>query len=288
MNHYNNDVDVCAQCGAMIPSGAPFCPKCGKKNTLANASNQQQNFVAYKPPIQNNVAGNYYQAPVENKPIVNYEVVGAPVPQPVQKQSKTWLVILIVFLVLVAAGIGIFFQELWSSDNHSNNNGVISSRGEYTKGYLNGNVYTNEWADIEFILPDDYNDAASSYYDASENQNTDCGLYIFSEDTTSFMYISYEKLPYSSYSEERYLDSFFKNFKSALNGINMDYSDDYYSYSLADYDYTRADGEFTNQYMTGSFSVCVRKLDDYMIVIYACDNTDLGVDVLLNRITQVK
>jgi len=137
MNHYNNDVDVCAQCGAMIPSGAPFCPKCGKKNTLANASNQQQNFVAYKPPIQNNVAGNYYQAPVENKPIVNCEVVGAPVPQPVQKQSKTWLVILIVFLVLVAAGIGIFFQELWSSDNHSNNNGVISSRGEYTKGYLN-------------------------------------------------------------------------------------------------------------------------------------------------------
>ena len=200
-------------------------------------------------------------------------------PQPVPKKSKTWLIVLIVVAVLVAAGIGALAQEFLRNTGSS-------SDVPYTKGDFDGSVYTNEWADIRYELPEGYNDADSYYYSSAESENVDCGLYTFSEDLTSFMYISFEKLPTSLYDEEDYLDSALKVLEETSGeSLDVDYSDDYEPYTIAGYEYLKASGEIDNGISTRSFGFFVRKIDGYMVLISACDATDFDVDEIVDDIT---
>lgn len=245
-------IKKCKSCGADVPAQARYCQTCGGADFME--SNQQQNMNVYQAPVQ------------QNKP----------------KKKKVGVTVAIVLMALAALG-SISERVLQSMGDRDGER----SKVEYTKGTFDGSVYTNPWADIKLVLPEGYSDADESAYLSTENDVTECGVYLMADDTMGIIYICYEKLPaYPVYNEEKYLDVALESIESVPD-ITYQTADTYSSIMIGGYPYTKAECEFSNGYGDFANTFYVRKLDKYMIVISAYGIDAEANDALVSNITTV-
>ncbi len=280
----------CKTCGASVSNDAKFCQNCGGTDFISNNASSSQ--YTYDHTM-------YIQQPTQN------QAWQPPVPQ--KQPKKTGLVIgIIAAIIVVLAGIGIIAEKALQDEEQeyggldydfSIDEDILSDdydsyeeseKKYYTKGTFDGSIYTNDWADIKFVLPEGFSDADLATYSAAENSNTECGMYFIADDTMSLIYISYEKLPtFPVYDEEEYLDAAMKSLQN-VSGVTYKTPDTYTKATISGYDYTKAVCEFNN----GNGDFCntfyVRKLDKYMICIGAIGVTDESNDALVGNITTAK
>lgn len=58
---------------------------------------------------------------------------------------------------------------------------IESTKQKYSIGELQGNVYTNEWANLKIELDERFTEASEEHYDAYDNLLTDCAAYFIAE-----------------------------------------------------------------------------------------------------------
>lgn len=63
-----------------------------------------------------------------------------------------------------------------------------------TKGTFDGTTYTNEWVNLKFTFPLDFEKGNEDIYSSFENEITECGMYAVSPSGSSIT-IAFEKLP---------------------------------------------------------------------------------------------
>lgn len=296
---------VCPNCNNTVEDGAIFCDKCGTR------------FA-----VQNNNPVNYPQQPVNQPNYVQqpqYSNYGANqqqfqnAPQTPPKKKNTGMIIGIVAAVLIVLAIigsvaqKAFQEQGYGDNNDTGNNGDYSLnidddnnssensnsyqdpvKVEYTKGDFDGSVYTNEWADIKFALPDGFSNADAATYSAAESSTSECGAYFISDDTMSLIYICYEKLPsYPDYDEEEYLDILMESLES-INEVDYTTPKTYFTANIGGYAYAKAECKFSNDYGDFSNTIYVRKLDNYIILISAAGVNPEANAALVNNITTIK
>lgn len=265
----------CSTCGAEVPENAKFCQNCGGTA-----------FVSPGPAFQQGVSpdgmGNPPQEAVEEQP----------------PKKKTGLVVGIVAAVLIILGvIGANAPRILALLGHysSNDDGAISdifspeedTDAAYTKGTFDGSVYTNEWADIQFTLPEGFSNAGEELYASAENDVTQCGAYFIANDTSGIIYICYEKLPaYPAYTEEQYMDAVMESLKN-ITSITYQLPSSYSEMTIAGNSYIKAVCGFTNEYGNFTNNVYARKLGGYIIFISAAGLTEQANDALVSQITSM-
>lgn len=261
----------CKVCGANVPDEARFCQTCGNSEFYMN--NPQ---LANVNPV--NTSQPAYGQNQYNQQSMPNQQWQQPMPQNQPKKKNVGLIIGVVAAVLIVlAGIDAAAEKLFqeqgygvyddAGDDFNASNDVISNSKAYTEGTFDGAVYTNEWADIQFALPEGFSDADAATYSAAENANTDCGLYFIADDTMGLIYVCFEKLPaFPTYDEESYMDVLMDSL-SSLTQLTYTVPDTYTTATVGGYAYTKAECELNNGYGDFSNTIYVRKLDDYMIVI---------------------
>lgn len=272
----------CKNCGSNIPGDAKFCQMCGgsdfvnvdfSKQTIfnQNMTNPQQTNSGWQPPI----------------------------PKDASKKKKTGLVIgIVVAVLIVLAVIGMVaekaFQEQGYGDAYNDESNMTSDSEQlpdkiyYSKGEFDGSVYTNNWANLKYVLPEGFSNADLATYSAAENSNTECGFYFMADDTMSLIYVSFEKLPsFPVYNEEKYLDTAMKSLEAA-SGVTYKIPDTYSTATIAGQSYTKAECEFNNSYGNFANTFFVRKLDNYMICISVIGINTESNDVLVSNMTTAR
>lgn len=153
------------------------------------------------------------------------------------------------------------------------------------KGTVSGNVYTNEWADLQLMIPDGFSDLGEEYYESGD-EATEISLCVTSDDFVSSVIVICEKLPIvQDYSEDEYLDVVTQQVmtQNVDFGVEQLY-DDYSTTIVAERGYTTAFLSWGGV-VQGYF---VRKLDNYMVAICITAETEEEVGDLVSMFTPVE
>lgn len=289
----------CKSCGTDVPNEAKFCPLCGSSDFIVSDSELREdencNTALNRSGYDQNQYGYINSENQSYQPFY---------PQSKPRKNKWPVIVGIVAAVLVGlAAFGISFEKSLKNQGYgfyddtektdkydsasASSNGSDTAEYSYTKGTFDGSVYINNWADIKFVLPEGFVNADSDIYAASENETTECGVYFISEESMSFIYISYEKLPsFPVYNENEYLDAAMNNLKS-ITEITYKVPDSYSAAEIAGHSYTKAECEFNNGYSDFAYTIYVRKLDNYIICISSVSINAESNDALVKNITTV-
>ena len=98
---------------------------------------------------------------------------------------------------------------------------IESTKQKYSIGELQGNVYTNEWANLKIELDERFTEASKEHYDAYDNLLTDCGAYFIAEgDGDELGIVFYKGGGYSvkEYCDEA-LDTWMGSVRSHVNEV---------------------------------------------------------------------
>lgn len=173
-------------------------------------------------------------------------------------------------------------------DDEKDTVGDGSVKGGYTKGTFDGSVYVNDWANIKLALPEGFSNASQDLYSASENENTDCGLYFMANDGTSFIFANFEDMTAydKTYDEKDLLDQFIVTAKEmyAQMDLTFSYSDKYTVVNIAGEDYLTLDAELNGM----TFKFHVRRIENYMVEISAYGVDNATCEKLVSSITSIK
>lgn len=154
------------------------------------------------------------------------------------------------------------------------------SDSAYTKGYIEGDYYVNEWANFKFALSDKFPDTPS-LYSTVENETTECGFAAQNQEEGTYLIISYEDVSSALgfMTEEKYLDLVKKGLGDALSA---------YEYSIGAYQEKEIAGEtflvMDINVENGAFHeyVCTRIIGKYAmgIILMTVDpaDTELAFD----------
>ena len=160
----------------------------------------------------------------------------------------------------------------------------------YTKGELIGSVYTNEWANIKFTLPDDFYDADNSVYETVDDDAIDCALYCFRQDGAQALCITFEKLSSKSCDEDEYLNGVMNHTTKSSNKYIP--SGNYSTVKIAGDDYRTIDyitsEDFLNDPSLTTIRLFAHKQDGYMIFIFVISNSSKEIDPLMERFESIK
>lgn len=284
----------CIKCGTPLPDNALFCSKCGEK--MQDASKE----------IECKVCGAHFQAEfgicpscgtdcqaevrAVEEPAAPQQFIPSYVPQvPVKKKHTVRNVILgiiggfVAALVLLGI-IGAMLENEEAAYYSESDYTYTEEDTAYTKGSFDGTVYTNEWADISFTMPEGFYNADDSMYATMASDTTQCGIYYLSDDTTQLIYIAYEKLPtFPAYDEEGYLDI---ALDALVQNEELSYetAEEYTTVSVAGRTYLKAQCGFTNEYASFANNFYARKQGDYMIIISTVGIDDATCDALVGKI----
>ena len=317
----------CRKCGAFVPSEYGFCNMCGSADFVVadaqpqvNVNQPQANVYGNagqgQPSAYNNAGQPYGYQQMPNRQPWQNTVPQNPQPaqpyqyaQPTQqpkKKSKAGLSVGIIIALIIGGiifaivGLAVIGACVASEETSSGsiNSGVVGSADAndneknvpYTKGSFDGTKYVNEWADIEFVLPEGYSDADNSLYAASQNETTDCGGYFMATEKGSFIYFCFEKLPaFSSMDEDDYLDVVAQNYGDAMGaGGSYKVGSTYYTTIIGGHTYKKISCEVTTAGQTFKNDMYVRKIDDYMVGISVVSLDSASNDALVKQITSVK
>ncbi|MBR5615308.1 MAG: hypothetical protein IKW66_00660, partial [Clostridia bacterium] len=151
----------------------------------------------------------------------------------------------------------------------------------YNKGYVSGNAYYNDWAELSFSFREGYVLGTDEEYASFEDGKTECGLYISYANESGIpdtVVIAFEK---ASVTAEEYINALTTQLKSeyAASGLNADFGivleiglANKYWQSV---DVTLADGLLYQNYM-------VTVQDGYII----CMITQSSDELMVNRLVK--
>ncbi len=158
---------------------------------------------------------------------------------------------------------------------------------EYTKGTIENNVYTNEWADIKFVLDDTtWKKGSDADFKSYENENTDCGLVAGASTEGRQLAIAFEKNPLNLYDEKAYLDNCTKLLKETGLGYSIG---EYYKKTIAGKEYLAMDITLSQSGVTVHQAMLTKLHDGKFISIVATSATSKDeINKALDKITTVK
>lgn len=278
----------CLKCGTIVDDNTKFCPNCASIEFVFYQKAQKNNF--------NQTPAELYQSPV--------------MPEPVKaSKMKPWVIILIVGSIVVLGIVGFVFRtalignfinsDLTDVDSgyvdnsaYSDNDGEPKEEVAYLKGFVTDNVYTNEWADMKFSIPDGYFEGTESDYVSDDN--IDHGLIIFSGETGNSFDLTFEKIPYSIITEESYLDACKRNIEKSFSDLaessqefNYTINDNYSKRVIAGYEYSVMSVNYNTDSVTVYGSFFVRKIGDRMVAIAISDQSEAEIDRLLSLFSNI-
>ena len=295
----------CNNCGAQFPDGSKFCIRCGA--TIPNES------------VPKEFAADSRTAMPPTPP-----VPPAPQKQPKKKANP----ILIVVIVVLALVIGSLFGKLFiapafsgGADNTTttttNMFGEIPTVGivdepstsstqqdtaSISRGKINGNVYTNDFAEITFTKPSDWvyysDDELSALIESGaeimdlddiekilNESGTFIDMGVESPSNASYyqtVSVSFEDLKRTnalSLSEEEYLEIAVKNLTSTSSGFNVQLKD-MYTKKLGSKNFTVAILTLEMNGVNISERIYVRKIGNYMLGITMMSDSELSFGTL--------
>ncbi len=299
----SDDSKFCTVCGGA--EFAPFAVECEpapEKQIQNQAVNNQQPFCGQPQPQFYAPPQPVYNQPHQPQPNPNPQTPHAPANfdwyQPTSvappKKKKTGLICGIIGVVIVFIAVSLVILALVDSGNDftldtTSNKTAASQKTtaseynddyikttlpaiEYTKGYFNGTTYANEWANIYIEKPSGFSNASADDYTSFENATTDCGLYISANDLSATMSVMFEDVSYvSQITESSYMDILVEGLEES---INLQLVSDYTTTDISGYNYLTANGVFYSEGSSLQYDIYVRRLDDYMIVIFIAGLTD--------------
>lgn len=279
---------ICKNCGTEITGQTNFCQNCGSNQFMPvsqsnettvltvdqypQAQPQQPQYGQYQQPQQPQYGQPQYgqPSPYQTNAQNNWQ---AP-PAPEKKKNKTVIAIIVIVVLVILAAVGIFAEKVLSEQGYGyyedDTPGILDSVTDentvsYTKGSCDGNVYTNEWADIKITIPEEYSEVDDASYAEFSNDVTEYGLYVVSEATGEFFYVCYEKMPtFPVLSEKEYLDLLNKN-TCAIEGLNAVVESTGTTVNIGGYDYISSTLKANNGITDMTEEIFVRSLDGYMI-----------------------
>lgn len=184
----------CKNCGSENEPSARFCFRCG---TALDGPAKPTVSPQTAPPVP------------EMQPVP--DVQGESVAAPVKKRGIRWWQILLVGVAVVIVVLLIFAIVQIAKSATGENPDV-----PYNKGTITGNVYTNEWANLQFTFPEEF-----VQQDPSELEN-DTGEYEFYllSPRNEMIAVAFEDLPnFSSITADFYLDHLAEWMTETDNGI---------------------------------------------------------------------
>lgn len=285
----------CKICGASVPDDARFCQSCGGSDFVVNNPNANQidytqNQYTQPQYSQPQFNQHQYTQPQYNEAQYNQQNPvnsGWQPPAPQKKSKKTARNVIIAIVVFVImAGLGGLAEKLFQKQE----NDELSA--EHTKGTFDGSVYTNEWANIKFALPEDYSNADSETYSSCEDSTTDCGFYFMNDDSGDEIYALIEEMTSSAallYDENDYLDIIIDKVEDGFDeyDISFETPDTYSSIIIAEETYVKVDCVIGYLFDEATISFYVRKLGNYMIAISSVGDSAEYNDSLIETITTV-
>ena len=156
----------------------------------------------------------------------------------------------------------------------------------YTKGTIENNVYTNEWADMKFELDDTWKKGSDAEFKSYENENTECGLIAGIATEGRQLAIAFEKNPLNLYDENKYLDNIKKDMNVAVSGYSFG---EYYTKSIAGKDYLGVDVSLTQGSVTVYQSFFTKLHDGKFISIVVTSLVGKEeINSVLNKLTALK
>lgn len=295
-------VFFCEKCGAELSGNIAYCTMCGEKinNTDIKAISNTPSVIGRQAEInsnggstpspvngynqfnQANSTGNSWHPPVSTKsPKKKHKVLIA-------------CIVVISFFVLSSLGVlAVYLLDSWhyedTNDGFYDAGGVYDDFGEteYDSGFFDGAVYRNYWAGIEMECPEGFSQAPLDTYSSVENETTECGVYFVSDDSSSSIFICYEKLPDGYYGDEwDYLDAVISLFQDDEECVYYT-PDSYTTEVIADRSFLKAECSVIYSRFEVFQTFYVRKVDDYMIVICAISDVETNNDGLVSGIYSV-
>lgn len=155
-----------------------------------------------------------------------------------------------------------------------------SNKVDYNKGYMSGEWYINEWADMRFFVSDNWEQGTDEMYKIFEiDVDVDCGLLLHDDSTETTLLISYEKLNGQAVSSSEYLDVVTsklvekpKNTFSDVYTLNIA-NKQFQTVTLSAYNENKGKTRFARH--------SAHKKEDYMIYIFIDTYDDLYGDSIL-------
>ena len=164
--------------------------------------------------------------------------------------------------------------------------GGSESGVEYTKGTIENNVYTNEWANLKFELDDTWKKGSDADFQSYENENTDCGLIAGLATEGRQLAIAFEKNPLNLYDENAYLDNVKKGMTSSVSGYTFG---EYYKKTIAGQEFTGVDITLSQSGVNVYQAMFTRIHDGKFISIVVTSITGKDeINTVLSKITALK
>ena len=194
-------------------------------------------------------------------------------PTEIKGKVKAWQIILIALGCIALIVAGVFAV-----------NSIFSSKS-YTNGEIVENVYTNEWAEIRFVIDGELKDVTAEEAQYLEDAYNEVGFYAYSENPDSLISVSVE---YSylgntrGYSEREGMDDYLSGY---TDGFKEDFGivpaiSEYFEYKVAEKDYTTARIDFAD---ICSEYKCIRFEGEYAIIITVMAPNEDAVKSVLSK-----
>ena len=191
-------------------------------------------------------------------------------PTEIKGKIKAWQIIVIALgcIALIAAGI-LAVKNILSVKSYSS--------GEMAEG-----VYTNDWAELKYVVPDGHTDITAEESQYYNDGYSDLGFCVVHETRGASVTIEYQDLGNTRRYSERegmddYLDGYAESFKEQF-GVEPTISQ-YFDYTVAGKSYVTAKIDF------GEYGIeydCIRFEGNYAIVITVCAESEDEVKALLS------
>lgn len=233
-------------------------------------------------------------------------VAAVPPVSKVKQRAKRALVLIVVFTVafvgalLLSDSIQKEYSQLTDIEKITNNikfeaiggDFVIeSTKQDFSLGEVQGNVYTNEWANLSIELDERFTQATQEQYDAYDNLLTDCGAYFIAEgDGDELGIVFYKGGGYSvkEYCDEA-LESWMNSVRTHVNDVfsqeyirNIVYEKDAKPVEIAGEDYLGVflTVRFENGLSTVYSDYCAEKDRKIIDIVVVADSLEESLDLV--------
>ena len=191
-------------------------------------------------------------------------------PTEIKGRVKAWQVILIALGCIALIAAGIFAVK------------SILSVKSYTKGEIVENVYTNEWAELKFVIDGGFSDVTAEEAQYLEDQYSEVGFIAYDESSGYSISVLYYHIGNTNgYSEKEGMDDHLLGYADGFEDIGITPTiSEYFQYSVADKAYTTAKIDFES---LGVEYKCIRYEGEYAIIITVIAPTEEEVKSIISK-----
>lgn len=259
----------CKVCSAIANDNDKFCSNCGNADFSVEYNNEEpKQFIVFPNGINPNGDGaevRYFS-----------DIPAASESKPKKKKSgKVVGIIFAVVLLLMAGGLALDIINDNSDDDNYDYSDITFEEGSIVDGQ-----YQNEWADMSFDLSEGWTNGTEDDYAGINNELVTCGLYATKGTSTltiAFIDISGD----IETNTDDYLNEYLTGVTSSMDSAKST-EPTYQMFGNYSYVYSDTVGKVNGAEL--HLASCMRKLDDYIILISATGASKDSNHVILDQI----